>query len=846
MIRLTTNFEFNSDMPLDYRMNFEKIDEMMQFPETDVPLGLFSTVKANKTTYQFVGTDICPDTNGWKEVFREGNFLVTADGIEYKNPNEGSTAVTVQTGMNELRKDLNDHVKNCLWRDPLSSLSDLPPIGNASYGEAHVVGGKSIYIFDGTQWVNLIDTHIINDATILNSGLMPAGDKVKVDKIIISDAGDKFLANDGTYKKVTAQLSETDAAKLAAIVTDGTGTKFLANDGKYYIPNEVIALATQTSNGLMSKEDKIKVDMLQNTGLSSDGNKLLSADGTYHVIDSLSTDDRTKLDKIKIDQPANVFLNGQGQYTSLTATLPTADQEKLDAIKISTNPDEANTFLAADGTYKTISGSISDDEKGKINKIITTGDGSKFLSDDGTYKTVTGISAQDQAKIDKLVINGDANKFLAADGTYKEIDLAKADTAVGANDGNDGLMSKEDKAKVDVIQVSANPGDENLFLAKDGTYKAISGGGGSGDGLTQDQKNKLNKIIINDPVGNKFLANDGVYKDVTDFIPLADNATDGLMSKNDKTNLDSLVTQIVNDGDGNKFLNDKGEYVEVTAKLSTDDQNKLDKIVTNDPNGKLFLANDGNYKNVTPFVDLVTTTTDGLMKATDKVSLDKVAGIVKDNAGANLFLAGDGTYKTVVATATTIAAANTTYDNTKANKLTSTNVQDAIDEILTDIPSIDDTAASTDFTKLLSAGKIYDLLDKKANKTHTHVCADITDLTSKYYDIKTIDQKIADVTTGVIWKESVATYTDIATTYTSPETGWLVATLDTQQIYRYNGTTWEKFGSMAIQSEATHTEKGLMSAADKVKLDSIDENAPRIYYQSATPPLINGTIWVEE
>lgn len=846
MIRLTTNFEFNSDMPLDYRMNFEKIDEMMQFPETDVPLGLFSTVKANKTTYQFVGTDICPDTNGWKEVFREGNFLVTADGIEYKNPNAGSTAVTVQAGMNELRKDLNNHVKNCLWREPLSSLSDLPPIGNASYGEAHVVGGKSIYIFDGTQWVNLIDTHIINDATILNSGLMPAGDKIKVDKIIISDVGDKFLANDGTYKKVTAQLSDVDAAKLAAIVTDGTGKKFLANDGKYYIPNEVIALATQTLNGLMSKEDKIKVDMLQNTGLSSDGNKLLSADGTYHVIDSLSTDDRTKLDKIKIDEPANVFLNGQGQYTSLTATLPTADQEKLDAIKISTNPDEANTFLAADGTYKTISGSISDDEKGKINKIITTGDGSKFLSNDGTYKTVTGVSAEDQAKIDKLIIDGDANKFLAADGNYKVIDLAKADTAVGANDGNNGLMSKEDKAKVDVIQVSTNPGDENLFLAKDGTYKAISGGAGSGDGLTQDQKNKLDKIIINDPDGNKFLANDGVYKDVLDFIPLADNATDGLMDKNDKTNLDSLVKQIVNDGDGSKFLNDAGDYVEVTAKLNTDDQNKLDKIITNDPNGKLFLANDGNYKNVTPFVDLVTTTTDGLMKATDKVSLDKVASIVKDDAGETLFLAGDGTYKTVVATATTIAAANTTYDNTKANKLTSTNIQDAIDEILTGMPLIDDTAATTDFTKLLSAGKIYDLLDGKANETHTHVCADITDLTSKYYDIKTIDQKIADVTTGVIWKESVATYTDIATTYTSPETGWLVATLDTQQIYRYNGTTWEKFGSMAIQSEATHTEKGLMSAADKVKLDSIDENAPRIYYQSATPPLINGTIWVEE
>ena len=732
MIRLTTNFEFNSDMPLDYRMNFETIDEMLDFPKTDVPLGLLSTVKANRTTYQFVGEDIYPSGKGWKEVFREGNFLVTADGIEYKNPNTGSTAVTVQAGIDELRRDLNNHVENCLWKEPLSSSADLPPIGKAVNGEAHVVGGRSIYVFDGTQWVDLIDTHIINDATISNSGLMSAGDKIKVDKIIISEGGDKFLANDGTYKTISGSISDDEKGKINKIITTGDGSKFLSDDG------------------------------------------------TYKTVSGISAQDQAKIDKLVI--------NG-----------------------------DANKFLAADGTYKSISGTVPDDVKEKVEVVVTNGDGKSVLANDGTYKAPATL-----------------------------IDLAKADTAVGANDGNDGLMSKEDKAKVDVIQVSANPGDENLFLAKDGTYKAVSGGSGSGDGLTQDQKNKLDKIIINNPDGKLFLANDGEYKNIVDFIPVADYATDGLMDKNDKSNLDSLVTQIITTGDGSKFLNNHGEYVEVTGKLSTDDQAKLDKIITNDQDGKLFLANDGNYKNVTPFVDIVTTLTDGLMKATDKVSLDKVASIVKDDAGETLFLAGDGTYKTVVATATTIAAANTTYDNTKANKLTSTNVQDAIDEILTDMPSIDDTAASTDFTKLLSAGKIYDLLDKKANKTHTHVCADITDLTSKYYDIKTIDQKIADVTTGVIWKESVATYTDIATTYPSPETGWLVATLDTQQIYRYNGTTWEKFGSMAIQSEATHTEKGLMSAADKVKLDSIDENAPRIYYQSATPPLINGTIWVEE
>lgn len=45
--------------------------------------------------------------------------------------------------------------------------------------------------------------------------------------------------------------------------------------------------------------------------------------------------------------------------------------------------------------------------------------------------------------------------------------------------------------------------------------------------------------------------------------------------------------------------------------------------------------------------------------------------------------------------------------------------------------------------------------------------------------------------TIMIYKTPVSTYSDIATTYPNPELGWRVQVLDTNQIFRYNGTEWE-------------------------------------------------------
>ena len=848
MIRLTTNFQFNSELPLDYRMNFDTIDELLAFPETDLPLGILSTVKANGTTYMFVGKDTTQGgtLDGWKEVFRHGDFLVTAKGIEYVNTSSKLTATTLQEAIDEVVANFNVYTEKDSWRSAVDTPADLPPVGKAVSGEAHVVGGNKIYVFDGTKWNDLIDSHIIDLATTTSDGLMSSGDKKKVDNLKVDGDGTKFLNDKGQYLTVDATIPKEDQSKLDAIDISGDGTKYFTNNGTW---KTMPSNATAALDGFMSSTDKVKVDMLQKTGSADDYSKFLGADGTYHAVDTLSTSDREKLDKVQLNQGANKFLNGEGDYVSVIADLSADDRDKIDAIHLSTTPGDEKKFLNEAGTYTPVIETIDEatttahglmpaGDKAKVDKLTVDGDGTKVLGDDGQYHVVTGsVTDDEKRKIALLKSDGNGDQYLADDGTYKPVTVISTtgdgtkvltddstyklpiDMIADATTTVHGLMPADDKVKVDKLVIDDLTG--NKFLANDGTYKEVASLNPGGD-------------------GTKVIADDGTYKLPDEMIAEVTTTKHGLMPATDKEKVDVLVIDDVN---GDKFLANDGTYKEVTGKLSTDDQAKVDKIVINGAAGE-FLAADGNYKGITPYVNQVTTVDDGLMLATDKVRFDEISNIITKGGAGNLYLADDGTYKPLTATVPTVDAANVTYDHTTSG-LTAENVQAAIDEIMGSIPKINDSAADSDTSALLSAAKIYTIAGTKAPLTHNHTVSEISDIATNYYDIPTIDRKIADVTTGIMWKESVNTYTDIPLTYPTPETGWLVSTLDTQQIYRYNGTTWEKFGSMAIQSLVNHNADGLMSKEDKIKLDAMDETSPRIYYQATTPPLVNGNIWIE-
>lgn len=87
-----------------------------------------------------------------------------------------------------------------------------------------------------------------------------------------------------------------------------------------------------------------------------------------------------------------------------------------------------------------------------------------------------------------------------------------------------------------------------------------------------------------------------------------------------------------------------------------------------------------------------------------------------------------------------------------------------------------------------------------------------------------VDNKLSALETNIDWKEAVATYENIATTYPNPEDGWTVNVKDTDYTYRYNGSEWVAISANAIP-KATNSVDGLLSKDDHTKYE--DANAKK-------------------
>ena len=83
----------------------------------------------------------------------------------------------------------------------------------------------------------------------------------------------------------------------------------------------------------------------------------------------------------------------------------------------------------------------------------------------------------------------------------------------------------------------------------------------------------------------------------------------------------------------------------------------------------------------------------------------------------------------------------------------------------------------------------------------------------------TLEDMIGDLD-NPIWKNPVGTFADLATSYPTPDPGWVATTIDTSIAYLYTGTQWVPIASTGIPM-ASHTEAGLMSIDDKVRLDEL-------------------------
>lgn len=150
--------------------------------------------------------------------------------------------------------------------------------------------------------------------------------------------------------------------------------------------------------------------------------------------------------------------------------------------------------------------------------------------------------------------------------------------------------------------------------------------------------------------------------------------------------------------------------------------------------------------------------------------------------------------------------------NDKANDL-----QTKLDNhhfVLTD--ELENSVSSTSTTHAPTANAVKITYDKAVS------VEDIVNSNKNNWDDKytknEVDNKFSTLESNVDWKESVATYEDILTTYPNPEDGWTVNVKDTDYTYRYSGSAWVAISANAIP-KATQSVDGLLTKEDKSNYD---------------------------
>lgn len=123
------------------------------------------------------------------------------------------------------------------------------------------------------------------------------------------------------------------------------------------------------------------------------------------------------------------------------------------------------------------------------------------------------------------------------------------------------------------------------------------------------------------------------------------------------------------------------------------------------------------------------------------------------------------------------------------------------------------------------------------NESIRHVTDTEKNRWNNTYTKPQVDELLSTFTTGMDWKASVNTYDDILTTYPNPQDGWTVNVKDTDITYRYDGKSWVAISANAIPL-ASSTVDGKMSKGDKVKLDGIATNANNYVHPSTHAPSI--------
>lgn len=508
--------------------------------------------------------------------------------------------------------------------------------------------------------------------------------KIKVDTLLDSvETGDSFPSGGSVgqvLKKTSTGVEWADDKDTVTTWDNLSGKPQAFTPSQHnHTKSEITDLnkATSSEDGLMSKEDKQKLDTLENVD--------------EYILPKASS---TELGGVKIGYNTNA--------KKYAVQLDGEDKAYVEVPWSDTNTTYSKATTSQDGL-------MSKEDKLKLDGLGQTGD---YVLPVATSSALGGVKTgyTTSGKNYGVQLDGDSKMYVNVPWTDTNTTYQKATTAT------DGLMSKEDKAKLDGITDSE---DYILPTASSSTLGGIKTGYSDNDKKYGVKVDTQGKAYVEVP-----------WNDTNTTYENATTSQDGLMSKEDKTKLDSL--------------NQTEEYELPVASNSTLGGIKTGYSTTDKKYALQLDENNNAYVDV-PWTDTNTTYTNatsstaGLMSSGDKNKLDGIEDSAtnvqwqsKLQEGVNIgtiTINGEPTEVYAPTSGESVTDGNTTYTfaNGADGSFTVTPSDGVAQKVTIGKPS---TAGTADVANSIEWNNIQSKPSEFTPSSHTHTISNITDFPS--------------------------------------------------------------------------------------------------------------------
>lgn len=405
----------------------------------------------------------------------EGDHIVlrSSNGrIEYKQSKEADTEYRELLPLEDITGPKGDPGKDFQILGYYDTLADLKTaVSSPAAGDAYGVGTAApypIYIWDnvGGEWIDngaiqgptgpagksarinpatgywqeyndevkqwQDTTYIVQyaSATAEKDGLMPKGDKAKVDKIVLDGNGTKALLDNGTYGTVggayrlpEAIIEFDENSTSDEIFAAWGGSEKLLDFAKNYDTSKTYIISTA------SPQFGVTYNIMVGINYTDDAN--------YSVVFAIGA----------VPEALNKYIN-------VIDGVASASSESINCI---TSEGEDNLILGANNEGYWIAKSSEDTNRsflalsrGKSATIDTSGDGGRFLANDGTYKAIVATGGGGNIYKLDIDISGNVSKLSYEDQTAyfgKEYTAPTSNNIVSLLGGVEGVRQLCEKLK---------------------------------------------------------------------------------------------------------------------------------------------------------------------------------------------------------------------------------------------------------------------------------------------------------------------------------------------------------------------------------------------------------------